>query len=51
MPNNPKSIPVLKDMAAQNFINKINANTAKKASIDFSAQAKIAEEILKKAKI
>ncbi|WP_262709008.1 hypothetical protein [Flavobacterium hiemivividum] len=41
MTNYPKSIPVLKNKTAQNFINKINANTAKKASIDFSVQAKI----------
>lgn len=51
MQNHPKSIPVLKDKAAQDFTSKITANTSKKASVDFSNQAKIAAEILKKAKI
>lgn len=51
MLNYPKSIPVLKDKAAQNFTSKINANTAKKASVDFSKQLEVAAEILKKAKI
>lgn len=51
MPNHPKSIPVLKDKAAQDFTNKITVNTEKKASVDFSKQVEIAAEILKKAKI
>lgn len=51
MPNRPKSIPVLKDKAAQDFTNRITANTLKKASVNFSKQAEIAAEILKKARI
>lgn len=46
-----KSIPVLKDKVAQDFVAIITANTTKKESIDFSKQALIATEILKKAKL
>ncbi|WP_418262782.1 hypothetical protein [Flavobacterium faecale] len=46
-----KSIPILKDNVAQNFTTIIAFNTLKKQSINFSKQATIASEILKKAKI
>lgn len=46
-----KSIPVLKDKVAQDFAAIITANTTKNKSIDFSKQALIASEILKKAKL
>tara|TARA_R110002033_G_scaffold27400_1_gene62176 strand:+ start:145 stop:312 length:168 start_codon:yes stop_codon:yes gene_type:complete len=46
-----KSIPVLKDKVAQDFTVIITANTIKKESIDFSNQALITSEILKKAKL
>ena len=46
-----KSIPVLKDKVAQDFTAVITANGTKKESIDFSNQALITSEILKKAKL
>lgn len=46
-----RSIPVLKDKVAQDFVAIITANTTKKESIDFSKQALITSEILKKAKL
>lgn len=46
-----KSIPVLKNKAAANFIQKIAENTAKKSSVNFSKQSSVSAKILAKAKI
>lgn len=46
-----KSIPVLKDKAADQFTIKASENSAKKSSIDFSKQTSVAAKILEKAKI
>ncbi|MGG7034476.1 MAG: hypothetical protein ACI7YS_04675 [Flavobacterium sp.] len=46
-----KSIPVLRDKAAQAFTSTVTANTAKKSSVDFSKQVSVASKILAKAKI
>lgn len=46
-----KSIPVLKNEAAQAFIAKVSGNSAKKSSVDFSKQANVASKILAKAKL
>lgn len=46
-----KSIPVLRDKAAQAFTFTVTVNTAKKSSIDFSKQVSVASKILAKAKI
>jgi hypothetical protein len=46
-----KSIPVLKHKAAMAFTRNIAANSARKHSIDFSNQSKVASKILAKAKI
>lgn len=46
-----KTIPVLKDEAAANFVAKVKKASAKKSSIDFSKQTSIAAKILEKAKL
>lgn len=46
-----KSIPVLKDSAADNFTSRVSENTAKKSSIDFSKQSSVASKILAKARL
>jgi hypothetical protein len=46
-----KSIPVLRDKAAQAFTSTVTVNTAKKSSVDFSKQMSVASKILAKAKI
>ncbi|TCL67529.1 hypothetical protein EV196_10285 [Mariniflexile fucanivorans] len=46
-----KSIPVLKDRAAQAFTESVRVNTANKSSVDFSKQATVASKILAKAKL
>lgn len=46
-----KSIPVLKDQAAVHFTTRVNENSAKKSSIDFSKQTSVASKILAKAKL
>ena len=46
-----KSIPVLRDKAAQAFTSSVTVNTAKKSSVDFSKQANVASKILAKAKL
>lgn len=46
-----KSIPVLKEKAAVTFNNEVVANSAKRATVDFSEQAAIASKILAKATI
>ncbi len=46
-----KSIPVLRDKAAQAFISTVKVNTAKKSSVDFSKQVSVVSKILAKAKI
>ena len=46
-----KSIPVLKEKAAVTFNNKVMANSARRATIDFSAQSSVASRILAKAKL
>lgn len=46
-----KSIPVLTKKAALNFEKKVEENTAKRASIDFSKERSIAKKILAKAKL
>ena len=46
-----KSIPVLRDKAAQAFTSSVTVNTAKKSSVDFSKQVSVASKILAKAKI
>jgi hypothetical protein len=45
-----KSIPILKNKAAQAFIEKASSNSEKKSTIDFSLQSSIASKILEKAK-
>ena len=45
-----KSIPVLKDKAAERFIKQADENVKLKETIEFSEQVKIAEKILEKAK-
>ncbi len=46
-----KSIPVLKQKAAKVFIETITENSAKKSTVDFTAQANTASKILAKSKI
>lgn len=46
-----KSIPVLRDKAAKVFTLTVNANSAKRSSVDFSKQVSTASKILAKAKI
>ena len=46
-----KSIPVLKNDAAEAFIKKAEANMSKKATVDFSKQVISGRAILKKAKM
>ena len=46
-----KSIPVLKNDAAEAFIKKAEANMSKRATVDFSKQVISGRAILKKAKI
>lgn len=46
-----KSIPVLKDKAADHFNTKVAENSVKKSSIDFSKQTAVAAKILAKAKL
>jgi hypothetical protein len=46
-----KSIPVLTDKVAQNFIRKAVAATKKRGSVDFSKQVSSANKILEKAKM
>jgi hypothetical protein len=46
-----KSIPVLKDKAAESFTKKVTENTARKSSVDFSKQISISAKILAKSKI
>lgn len=44
-----KNIPVLKGEAAQKFIQRAEAASKRKGSIDFSVQAKAAQRILDQA--
>jgi len=46
-----KSIPVLRDKAAQAFTSSATVNTAKKSTVDFSKQVSVTSKILAKAKI
>jgi hypothetical protein len=46
-----KSIPVLKDKAAESFTKKVAEQTAKKSSVDFTKQASVSAKILAKAKL
>ena len=46
-----KSIPVLRNRAAQAFSATVNANNAKKSTVDFSVQVNVASKILAKAKL
>ncbi len=46
-----KTIPMLTDKVAANFIKKADSNFEKKGSIDFSKQVKLATKILAKAKL
>ncbi|MEE9361635.1 MAG: hypothetical protein V3U92_03460 [Cellulophaga sp.] len=46
-----KSIPVLKDKAAAHFTSKVDENSAKRSSVDFSKQTSIAAKILAKANL
>lgn len=46
-----KQIPVLRGKIASAFVKKADDNLAKKHSVDFSAQAKSAQNILAKAKL
>ena len=46
-----KSIPVLTDKVAQNFIRKADAATKKRGSVDFGKQISSANKILEKAKM
>ncbi|MCT4662905.1 MAG: hypothetical protein N4A40_13695 [Tissierellales bacterium] len=46
-----KSIPILTKQAASNFEKRVEENTAKRASIDFTKERSIAEKILAKANI
>jgi hypothetical protein len=46
-----KSIPVLKNRAANTFTRKAASNSAKKHSVSFTKQSKTAYKILAKAKI
>lgn len=46
-----KSIPVLKEKAAVTFNKIVTANSARRATIDFSAQSSVASKILAKAKL
>lgn len=46
-----KSIPTLKDRAAQSFNDKLQSNNEKKRSICFETQVKSANKILAKAKM
>lgn len=45
-----KSIPILKQRSARNFIKKANDSLSKRATIDFSKQIDSARRILEKAK-
>jgi hypothetical protein len=46
-----KSIPVLKAEVATSFVKNASAQSAKKASVDFSKQSEQASRILAKAKL
>lgn len=46
-----KSIPVLRDRAASTFVAKAVSNSTKKATVNFSKQAKNTNKILAKSKI
>jgi hypothetical protein len=46
-----KSIPVLKSEAADSFVKQADKKVAKRATVDFSEQVKITQDILKKAKM
>ncbi len=46
-----KQIPVLTDREAEAFEKKASANLVKKGTVDFSKEAKIAQDILSKSKI
>jgi hypothetical protein len=46
-----KSIPVLKEEVATSFVKDASAQSAKKATIDFSKQSVQAAKILAKAKL
>jgi hypothetical protein len=46
-----KSIPVLRDKAADNFTSKVTENSAKRSSVNFSKETTIASKILAKAKL
>ena len=45
-----KSIPILKDKAASSFNKKVESNSTRKATVDFSRQNTVASKILAKAK-
>ncbi len=46
-----KSIPVLKDKAADSFNLKVAENTTKKSTVNFSKQNAVSAKILAKAKL
>lgn len=46
-----KSVPTLKDKIAEKFVDDANKASKKRATIDFSKQAKACSSILSKAKL
>jgi hypothetical protein len=46
-----KTVPLLQGKEAEAFENRASANLAKKATVDFSKEAKTAQEILSKSKL
>jgi hypothetical protein len=46
-----KSIPVLKEKEAENFVKKAEKAASKSSTVDFSKELKKAHDILKKAKM
>ena len=46
-----KTIPVLKDEAAENFLERVDRNSKKRVTVDFTEQAKSTRAILDRAKI
>lgn len=46
-----KSIPVLKQRTAKDFVKKANDSLSRRASVDFSKQVVSAKRILEKAKL
>jgi len=46
-----KSIPTLKSREARSFIDKANASSEKRATVNFSQQVKTAQAIIEKARM